>query len=347
MPRKPFFRAADGWWYAQLTAAGKRKQVRLVKGKANEREAYRAFCRLLADEGQARPAAANPTVAAVCDLFLDASERQHKPETYEWHRHYLQSFCSRHGKLVTADVRPFHVANWLDAHPTWKASRRHATAVVKRAFAWAEAQGYIDASPVRGVKKPPGGKRTRVLSADERAQILAAVPDEPFRRFVVALQETGCRPGEVAKVTAAQVDLALGVWVFDEHKTAHQTGKPRVVYLSPAALELSRLLVGRYKSGPLFRGRDGHAFTPNALRCRFRRLRERLPGLKPFTAYAYRHTFTTDALTNGVGIAQVAELLGHASTDMVMRHYQHLSQRVGHMRDAAAKAVGPAGQAGG
>ena len=32
---------------------------------------------------------------------------------------------------------------------------------------------------------------------------------------------------------------------------------------------------------------------------------------------------------------------------MVMRHYQHLSQRVGHMRDAAAKAVGPAGQPGG
>jgi integrase len=155
------------------------------------------------------------------------------------------------------------------------------------------------------------------------------------------MQETGCRPGEVAAVTAEQVDLKLGVWVFDEHKTAHKTGKPRVVYLSPAVLDLTRTLVVRYPTGPLFRGRGGRPFTRNGIRCRFRRLRAKLPDLKAFTAYSYRHTFTTDALTNGVGVAQVAELLGHTGTEMVMRHYQHLSQRVHHMRAAAAQAVEP------
>ena len=30
-------------------------------------------------------------------------------------------------------------------------------------------------------------------------------------------------------------------------------------------------------------------------------------------AYCYRHSFATNALVNGVGIAQVAELLGHSS----------------------------------
>ena len=41
--------------------------------------------------------------------------------------------------------------------------------------------------------------------------------------------ETGCRPSEVARVTAADVHLDAGVWVFVEHKTAKKTGKPIMV----------------------------------------------------------------------------------------------------------------------
>ncbi|MBX3400849.1 MAG: site-specific integrase, partial [Gemmataceae bacterium] len=72
---------------------------------------------------------------------------------------------------------------------------------------------------------------------------------------------------------------------------------------------------------------------------RFRRLRDKLPDLGPVTSYLYRHAFTTDALVKGVGVAQVAELLGHTSTDMVMRHYAKLGAHVGHMCEAAAKAT--------
>jgi hypothetical protein len=47
MPKKPFYRAFDDWWYAQLRVGGKRIQKKLVKGNANEADAYRAFCRLM------------------------------------------------------------------------------------------------------------------------------------------------------------------------------------------------------------------------------------------------------------------------------------------------------------
>ena len=42
----------------------------------------------------------------------------------------------------------------------------------------------------------------------------------------------------------------------------------------------------------------------------------------------------------GVGIAHVAELMGHTSTEMVSRVYSKLSQQVAHMREAAQKASG-------
>ena len=105
-------------------------------------------------------------------------------------------------------------------------------------------------------------------------------------------------------------------------------------------VELTRKLVKRHPSGVLFRDDLGRGFTKNVRQRWFLRLRKKLPGMKHFSAYSYRHTYTTEALMNGVGIAQVAELLGHTGTTMVMQHYQHLNQKVDHMRELAAKATG-------
>ena len=49
-------------------------------------------------------------------------------------------------------------------------------------------------------------------------------------------------------------------------------------------------------------------------------------GRKNAIAYAYRASFTTDALMNGVGVAQVAELLGHQNTEMVTKMIQLVSE---------------------
>jgi integrase/recombinase XerC len=153
--------------------------------------------------------------------------------------------------------------------------------------------------------------------------------------------DTGCRPGEVARVTAADANPDLGVWVLAKHKTAKKTGKPRVIFLTPAMVDLTRRLMAAHPDGPLFRGpRGAKPFTRNGIRCRFRRLRAKLPHLTHFTAYSIRHTYCTTALVNGVGVAQVAELMGHSDTSMVSRVYGHPSGQLDHMREAARKATG-------
>src|SRR5580700_7245960 len=91
---------------------------------------------------------------------------------------------------------------------------------------------------------------------------------------------TGCRPGEVAKVTAADCDLAAGIWVLAKHKTAKKTGTPRVIYLPPEAVELTRELVAKHPEGPLFLNSRGQPWTRNAIRIRFRNLRQKHPELK-------------------------------------------------------------------
>ncbi|MBN9119556.1 MAG: site-specific integrase [Planctomycetes bacterium] len=336
---KPWYRTQTDTWYATVRG----EKIPLAKGRDSYAEAEKAFHRLMLDVGEGQPPdpSAKPFhVVAIIDLFLDHPERHNSRETYAWYKRFLQSFCELHGRTLAAELKPIHVTRWLDAN-TWKGGQRNTVIAVKRAFNWADKQGVLSPNPLRNVEKPPAGRRTRIVTAEERAEILAAVKDRNFKEFLTALYQTGCRPSEVARVTAANVNLELGVWIFEQHKTGKKTGKPRVIYLSPEMVEMSRRLMAERPEGRLFPSRKlGRPFTQNAIRIRFRRLREKLPHLKGVVCYSLRHSYATDALERGVGIAQVAELLGHVGTRMVSRHYGRLHQKVAHMREAARKATG-------
>jgi integrase len=78
--------------------------------------------------------------------------------------------------------------------------------------------------------------RDRILTPEERALIVASIRDQPFADYFLALTLMGCRPGEVAKVTAEQVSIERGIWILPIHNTAKRTDKPRIIYLSPEAL---------------------------------------------------------------------------------------------------------------
>jgi integrase len=346
---KPWFRASKNAWYVEHRF----KKTRLgthpedapppKKSKAGwnpPQPILDAFYKLMASDPANLPKPDKLLVATVCDLFLDHSEKHHSPDTFANYRHFLQLFSNAYGRDLAAGMKTFHVTRWLNDHPRWKGGRRHAVIAVRRAFSWAEQQGILTPNPLRSLRADRVKRRTQVWTKAEQAEILGAIRDKQFKEFMTAMLETGCRPSEVARVTAADVNLDLGVWSFGEHKTAKKTCRGRIVYLTPAMVELSRKLIAMYPEGPLFRGPRGKAaFTRQNIRCRFRRLRKKLPHLKHFVCYSARHTFATHALVNGVGIAQVAELLGHSSTEMVSSTYGHLADQVTHMREAAKKAV--------
>jgi integrase len=331
---KPWYRKSTDAWYAQVD----RRQIRLANGRDNRNEAKRKLAEIIAGIQPVKPDTL--TAAQVCDKFLGFSKAEHKAETYSGYLYYLQKFCDRNGKLPTSSLIPHHITQWLAENPSWKGSKRHARGAVKGAFAWAVREGLVSKNPFAEVVVGKSGRRDRILKKTECEEILGAIKDSSFREFVFAMMETGCRPSEVARVTAADVDLALGVWVLKKHKTSKKTGRERVVYLTPGMFDLSRVLIDRHPTGVLFRGRFGQPLTNQAIRLRFRNLRRKLPHLVHFSAYTYRHTYCTEALVNGVGIAHVAELMGHSSTEMVSRVYSKLSQQVAHMREAAAKATG-------
>lgn len=174
------------------------------------------------------------------------------------------------------------------------------------------------------------------------------------RYFMLALRETLARPQEIRAAAFEQlqsedVDTPIEVALpagralivqheFKDRRRRHDTTRPRVLLISR---RLGRLIVriARQRgtwSGPIFLNNLGKAWSKNAVRCLFRRIRRRLAmpadaNGENVVAYTFRHSLATYAASKGVHGRTLADLLGHVETRTTDR-YVHLN--VGHLREA-------------
>lgn len=330
---EPWYRESKDAWF--ITLGGRQK--RLAKGKDNKQAAYEAFYALMAADGQLPPAK-ELTLAELAARFRKWSEGEHAESTRVWYESHLKPLLEfkNFSRRKAAELTPSDISGWIASRKLGQSTKRGAITAVKALFSFAEKNCRITNAAIRHMERPPM-KRRRAATAEERDKIYASVKDEEFRDFLTAVMESGARPGEMMRLTAAMVHAADGVIVF-EGKTTGETGKDRVIYMTDRLKQLVCKLTARHPAGPLLRNTDGNPWTVNAVRCRFRRLRSKL-DMKGVVCYSLRHSFVTDALEAGVPIAQVAELAGHSDTKMVSSVYSHLQERREHLRQQAEKAT--------
>jgi integrase len=335
---KPWYREERGEW--TVTVRGKRRVLAKGPKGRTKAAAEREFHLLMLAEGRAPETdRARMLVRDVVDLYLlhaegQASRGEKERDTYLAYRKFLFSAVKAIGSMRAAEVQPKDLLRWVD-RDTWGPTMRHsALTVAKVAFNWAKKVGHIDSNPVAGMELPKARTRELIPTHDQVDAIFAAAWGRPFRDFLTALRETGCRPSEIATLTADRANLEAGTWRV-RNKTRWKTGEDfRTVYLTPAMVELTRRLVEEHGSGLVFRNSRGKAWTKGPIAYRFVRLRRKLGFGAECTAYAFRHLYITDALERGVNPATVAELVGHRSLDMIMRVYSKLGLRKGHLSDA-------------
>lgn len=313
--RKPFFRESRGLWYVWHGG----KQVNLGP---DEEQAHTTWHDLKAKSPELE--LTSDHVVLVIDAFLDFVSLHRRADTYRWYKDRLQLFTKTiPADLTLAQLKPLHVQRWIDAYPDLTSgSKRNYCRSIVRCMNWAEEQGYVTRSPLAHFKKPRGGKREEVVSDADYQKLLSLTKDQEFRDLLTATWETGARPQETLRLEARHVDLPGERWMFPASES--KGGKPRIIYLSAKALEISERLVELYPEGALFRNTDGAPWTPDATNCRFRTLQKKVG--KKLCLYHLRHTWMNRLLLSGVDSLTVSILAGHADPTTLVKHYQHLTQ---------------------
>ncbi len=332
-PNKPWFRPDVGWWVTNIG----RKQFRLAQGKGNKAEAERAFHELMA----VRPQRPDSHDARVCDLaeaFLEFARRKgYSDDTYRNYRFYIMGFCEFRGFRLAGEIITHDVTKWIATKKWNDTTEYNAKRTVFRLFSWAKDEGLLAVNPLKGMRREKPETKRRCLLEHEYCSLLHGAR-RPFRVVLWSLMETGARPSELRRLQWTEVKIDR--FVIKHHKTAKKTGKDRVIYLSKRMQRRISQLRERSTSPFVFVNSRGKPWTGNAIRLQVDRIKKRLGLANDLCAYMIRHTFATWALVRGVDPATLAELLGHTSTDMIMRVYLHLAEQKQHMVTAVEQAVG-------
>ncbi len=330
-PNRIWFRKDIGWWMVTLNG----RKLRLAKGRHQRHAAERKFHELMAVRHEL-PESLDSRVADLVEAFLDFASRRVTADTFRNYRWYAQQFAESCGQLSVIQLKPFHVTRWIDGRDWNDTSQGNARRIVRRVFNWAVEEGLIPSNPLKGMKCPRPNSRRRSLTDFEYRTLLAAAHG-PFRILLWSLRQTGARPSELRRLTWDQV--CDDRFVLLDHKTAKKTRKPRVIYLTPPMQRLIASLRRNKITDHVYTNTRRKPWTTNAIRLNVQRIRQKTCLPDDVCAYLLRHTFGTQAIINGLNTSEVAELLGHTSTEMIDRVYVHLADQAEHLQKAVERAT--------
>ena len=268
--------------------------------------------------------------------YLDWCGKHRALRTVEWYQGHLDCFLTHLGNqalMPVADLKPYHVVEWVDSHQNWGDTyKRGGIVAVQRALNWAEEMGYIAASPVKKVKKPPARRRDNPMALEDFLAFLSRLPaGDPFRNLFLFIWHSGCRPQEARHIEPRHVQLDHGRIVIPKEE-AKGKRYPRVIYLHGPVLEIVTRLMAEQAEGKLFRNTQGNPWTKYAVCNRMHRLS--LATGRKMAMYDARHGFATRKLVQGHDHLTIAELMGHRDGTMISKVYGHLDRQIDHLKKA-------------
>jgi len=253
-----------------------------------------------------------------------------------------------------ADLKQPRVVNRIAGRRLKPASINRAIQLLRHMFNWAVGREYLDRTPFRrGTEvlirlELEDNVRRRRISPDEEAALLR-VAAPLLRSMIIAALDTGMRRGEMLALRFADVDVSRRLITLRGATT--KSGKTRVVPIGTtrlmAVLEWLRLdAAGGRKSEdtPVFSNEVGeatktftrawtltvlkaHGIDPIWRKGTYKDLaRESLEQLRAIDLHWHdlRHEYASRLVERGVPLAQVRDLLGHASIVTTERYDNQL-----------------------
>jgi integrase len=343
---QPWYRKSKRCWYVWFN--GRQRSL-----GGDKKQAYEEWSRLTQSG-----VTTDYTVQQIIQAYWAWAQQQLAESTLERRKPILDSFSNAmRPTLKVSALRAMHVQDWIDAKAKQKVVVKRGkrgerklsnsplspttvgdyVTLIKGVMNWAVRMGYVDRNPIAAMPRPTARVRQEYVPADLWPRVLELATDEPFRDYLIVMLSTGARATEIFTFEAQHLNGNRLILPIEKSKGRRRS---RVVYLPDQALAIVKRYANLYPTGALFRNADGDAWTRNAIRCRFRRLRQKL-GMPGLVATTLRHSFTHWRLTSGQDSLTVSKLLGHVDTRMIATRYGHLEANAEFMTAAANQVAFP------
>lgn len=204
--------------------------------------------------------------------------------------------------------------------------------VLRSCFAWAIANGYLNASPVERVPRPSSPQsRERTLSDQELAAIWRALDKlgYPFGDITRLLILAGLRREEVTSARWADINLEKAEWYLSPSHTKNK--RAHIVPLSPSAVDVIRS-VPRLESPLLFPAQRESSSRPVSGFSKAKVRLDQLSGVTDWRFHDLRRTLATRLAQWRVPQVVVEKILNHVSGSLsgvagIYNRYDYLDER--------------------
>lgn len=196
---------------------------------------------------------------------------------------------------------------------------------IRAALRFAEKRQLISANPMRGYEMPKRDDARLSPPTDAEFSAILKVAAPHLQRAMLLAYHTGLRPGreELLCLRWQAVDfIGKTLMVI----SAQKGGMPsRMVPLNRVILEhlLQWYEADEKKEIPYIIHFAGSRVE--SLKTAWNAAKKRAKVLRRIRLYDIRHACATNLLAAGANLKAVSEILGHASPDMTMKIYQHVS----------------------
>lgn len=299
---------------------GERRRIRRSTGYTRYQKNYasRVLSRILQEamEESARPTTTGLTVDAAVDFYLRRPEGVGTTDQVVLNR-FARHFAGRSlAGLGVGDIMMY-------VHGRGNSASTMAREInsINAALAYGRDHGLEVPETLRLKRPAVDDARSRWLTAEERDRLIDACDGE-IQGLVTFLFFTGARLGEAFELTWQNV--GDGAVHLTTRKGKSKARRVRSVPLAErAALAVGVRPAGAKSDDFVFPAPKGGRWLRQHFYPHWQRACEQA-GIEDFRPHDCRHTFASLLVQRGVGLRQVADLLGHSSLGMVMR-YSHLA----------------------
>jgi integrase len=284
----------------ELTLEQARKQARKDLGRVANGEDPQA-------EKAAARATSTESFGAVAERFIKYQANHLRPSSLYSTTNYLRNYCKRLHALKVEAITKREIASVVSsvAENHGKVAADRCGSAISALFAWAVAEGLVEANPAVGLNKHAGmTSRDRVLKDDELAAIWLALDDDDYGRIVKLLILTGQRRDEIAGLRWSEVNG--GIELTSERTKNHRS---HIVPLSDLARDILGPRPDPIERDLIFGSRSGgySGFSKSKAK-----LDAKLP-IKAWQVHDIRRSVATGMAELGVEPHIVEAVLNHVS----------------------------------